>query len=283
MVAPKPKRHCLQATPDRFVFGLAVLGGFLLLSERFSWLPFNEKKGYTVLVAVAAVCVGLLVLFLWFGLSLVLRRRFQFGLRSLLAMVLLVAVACSWLGVKVEQARKQKAVVEALKRHCVIVEYTWVYDNRLSFLAAPGPAPIWLRELLGEDFFHDVIEVKTCGDTGFRDDDLAYVAELTSLRSLMLFRDQVTDTGLEHLQGLTHLRQLFLDGTQITDEGLVHLKGLTSLVELSLWQTKVTDEGLEHLKELPNLTYLYLEGTQVTDAGVEGLQEALPKLHVMSR
>ena len=57
----KPKLRWYQPTPGRLLVFLLVVEGILLLSERWGWFPFNQHKGYTVLIAVAAV--GLFLLF----------------------------------------------------------------------------------------------------------------------------------------------------------------------------------------------------------------------------
>ena len=54
---PKCKRRWYRFTPDRFIVGLLAVEGFLLLSARFRWFAFNEKKGFTVLIALVAVCM----------------------------------------------------------------------------------------------------------------------------------------------------------------------------------------------------------------------------------
>jgi hypothetical protein len=50
---PKPRWYRL--TPDRLLMALLPMVGVLLLSEWFRWFPFNEHKGWTVLIAVAVV------------------------------------------------------------------------------------------------------------------------------------------------------------------------------------------------------------------------------------
>ena len=42
------------------------------------------------------------------------RRWFQFSLRSLLVTTFIVAVACGWLGKKIEQKRREREAVEAI-------------------------------------------------------------------------------------------------------------------------------------------------------------------------
>ena len=81
-----------------------------------SWFPFNQHKGWTVLIAVASVGVFFLLMFLWFLAALVFRLRFQFGLLSLLVLTVVVALPFAWLETEMKQAREQKGVVEAIEK-----------------------------------------------------------------------------------------------------------------------------------------------------------------------
>ena len=74
------------------------------------------------------------------------------------------------------------------------------YDYRVDAFGneidnAKPPEPLWLRNLLGDDFFADVVLVYLDGT-------------------------QVTDAGLKHLTGLTKLQALNLGSTQVTDAGV---------------------------------------------------------------
>ena len=169
------------------MIGLLAVEGFLLLSEWFRWFPFNEKKGLTILIAVTAMSVGGLLLLLWFATSPLLGRRFQFGLRSLLVMVLVVAVACSWLTVKVQQTRKQREAVGAIEKAGGLVAYDYEVDDYGIFAPpAEPPLPAWLLDLLGEDLFFEVAMVLTepSSSSDFSDEDLTHLAELTTLEFL---------------------------------------------------------------------------------------------------
>ena len=106
--APEAKRRWYRLTPDRLVIGLLAAEGFLLLSERFRWFAFNQHKGWTVLIDVAAVGLTLLVMLLWLAAALLFRCRFQYSLRSLMLLVLAVAVACSWFATEMQRARKRR-------------------------------------------------------------------------------------------------------------------------------------------------------------------------------
>jgi hypothetical protein len=197
------------------------------------------------------------------------RRFLQFSLRTLLVFVLLVSVGMSWLGVKMEKARKQKEAVEAIREAGGWVTYDYESDDPF----AEPPMLDWTRALLGDDFFFDVVGVSAYLRSWlFGDEEAAYLRALTNLTYLDLSGTEITDSGLESLRALTALEYLSLRDNDITDGGLGNLKGMTSLGELDLSNTQVTDSGLEHLEELANLERLILDGTQITDAGLEHLE-----------
>ena len=104
MPTPDPKRRWFRLSPDRFVVGLLLGVGLLWLSDRFQWFGFNHHKGWTVLIAVAAVGVAALVMLLWWVAGLIFRWRFQFGIRSLLAFCLASSIAVSWFSIARERA-----------------------------------------------------------------------------------------------------------------------------------------------------------------------------------
>ena len=141
-------------------------------------------------------------------------RWFQYSLRTLLFVMLLASIGMSWVAVRIRNARKQKAAVEAIEKLGGEVTYDWTFDKSQS--GPPGPA--WMRGLLGADFFGKVVIVS-------------------------LDFTQVTDTGLEPLEGLSQLKGLFLSGTHVTDAGLKHISKLNQLQTLSLIGTQVTDVG----------------------------------------
>ena len=188
--------------------------------------------------------------------------------------MLLACIGMSWVSVKIQQARQQKAAVEAIKKLGGWVKYDYQRPKTVAEWmrsADNSPGPAWLRRLLGDDFFTNVVEVVVEG-TQVGDAALEHLKGLTQLQYLSLDSTQVTDAGLEHLKGLTQLQKLSLNGTKVTDAGLEHLKGLTQLQGLSLNSTKVTGAGLEHLKGLTHLQTLSLYNTQVTDAGLKHLK-----------
>ena len=116
--APVPQtesRRRFRPTPDRCLTVLLALVGFLFLSEQFRWFAFNEKKGWTVYIAVASVGVAIVLMALWFAASLVVHWRFQFSIRSLLVLLVVVAIPCGWLAKERQAAIKQRNLVENIK------------------------------------------------------------------------------------------------------------------------------------------------------------------------
>ena len=152
MTDPTPTRRRFCLTPAWLISGLLVVEGLLWLSERYKWFWFNEKKGWTVLIAVAVAGVAVLVMLGWFGVALVARGRFQFSIRSLLVLVVVVAIPCSWLAVEMRAAKREQEIAAAIER----------LDGEVGWSEPSVPA--WLRKLLGNDFGTLVVAVVLAGD-----------------------------------------------------------------------------------------------------------------------
>jgi hypothetical protein len=276
---PKPKCRWFHFTPEHLLAVLLIVEGILLLFDWFHWFP----KGWAVLISIEAVVFFLVLVLLWFIINLLFHWRFQYSIRTLLVLMMAVAIPASWLAVEMERARAQKESVEIFGEACVY------QDER----AAPF-LPTRVRQLLGKDFFADVVQLwfhnTKVNDAGLEkvealdklewlhlaectevtDIGLAHLKGLNQLKVLVLHNTRVTDAGLKCLNGLRKLRLLNLDYTEVTDVGLKHLKELNYLRELDLNDTKVTDTGLEYLiAELKELEYLNLSSTQITDKGLE--------------
>jgi len=218
-----------RPTPGHVLLGLLVVEGLLLLSERFRWFAFNRAPGWTALISVATLLLAILFLFVWFLLSLLFRWRFQYSIRSLLLLVVVVAIPCSRFAARMRYAEARKETADAIQKVGWSVGYAYEYDEsgNAKWDAKPK-GPEWLQKLLGREFFA-VVGFVAFGDQG------------------------ITDDCVEHLKGLPQLQGLYLNSTLVTDAGLEHLKGLTELQCLYLIGTKVTDEGVKKLQQaLPN-------------------------------
>jgi hypothetical protein len=181
-------------------------------------------------------------------------------------LVLAASFPLSWLAVKMQNARRQREAVAAIKAAGGWVVYDFEDGVPEGWLEEPkGPA--WLRALLGVDFFADVERARIEDDAGMR-----HISALPRVRFLHLQKSSVTDAGLANLNGATQLIDLWLSDTQISDAGLEHIKDLTQLTDLRLENTNITDAGLKCLTKLNQLEFLWLAGTHISDAGLEHIE-----------
>jgi len=271
-----PSIRWFHVTPGRCLVALLVVEGLLWLSEKFGWLAWH--KGYAVLTCVAVMGVAIVAMLVWFAVALIFRRRFQFCLRSLLLLVMVVVLpygcGAKSVGPKplTEQQQKQRneetKIEKAIKElggsahsHCEWVDGLMVTVHEKKFTDADLERLAQFPQILGLDL----------SGTQITDAGLRYLKAFTKLRRLELIATNVTDAGLEPISGLTDLSFLCLDDTKATDTGLKRFKGLHKLEEISLNGTQVADAGLDYLKELPKLEALQLDNTRITDAGLEKL------------
>ena len=215
-------QHRFRLTPGHCLLALLAVEFLLFLSQWFRWLP----KGWPVLIAVASVGVMVLGMFVWFGVAVVLGRRFQFSIRSLLLLVIVVAVPCSWLAVEMKKVRKETDVVEAIvgSGGDVLYEYqTVLYEDSVHKSGSPvigePPSFSWLRNLLGQNWFHNVTTVFIYSDNG-----LECLKELPQLEKAYAVGSQVTDRGLQKVETSGRLRKLYLSDSKVTAEGVAKLQ-----------------------------------------------------------
>ncbi len=171
-----PLRFC--PTPTWLILALLVVECLLFLSDRFHWPTW--QKGYAVLIAVASVGVVFVVMLLWLIVALVFRLRFQFSIRSLLILTIVVAIPCSWMAVEMKAARKQEATKKEIEKAGGIFSYDWQFDaNNIPRQYPEPPGPEWLRKLLGDDFFGTVVGLEI-----LYNEITTQIAGLTELQSL---------------------------------------------------------------------------------------------------
>ena len=272
-----PNRRPLRLSPGCVPIGLLAVEAFLLASQHFRWFEFNRHKGFSVLVAVACVGVALLISLVWFGACALFRRRFQFNLRSLLLLVVAVAIPSRWFSVEVTKARKQKEAVEMVVKLGGTVNYDYEDDGHGNFdeSAMPrGPEP--LRKLLGDGFFADVVVVDL-SKTEVTDAQLENLNAFPELMNLYICDTKITDSGVKRLAGLKNLQSVALGSPRITDMAIEDVLQWTKLLELGLGDKGITDIGLRRLESHPSLCTLHLEYSRVTAAGIAALRKAKPK------
>ncbi len=107
-------------------------------------------------------------------------------------------------------------------------------------------------------------------------EDLARLAEVYDLRSIVLVGPQVTDAWMEQIATLEMLRSVRLKKAAITGEGLAKLKSLPQLQLVEIFYIPLEDAALDCLAEMPQLSQLRLFGTKITKPAGEKLETALP-------
>lgn len=202
------------------------------------------------------------------------RRRLRVSLRALMLAVLVAGV---WMGRQVNRARQQREAVAAVSKCEGRVFYDWQFaDGKLEPATEP-PAPLWLRRLVGDEYFQEVDQVNfTCHDRVLDAQEvLARLTSQTGIRRLYFQGTPATDEGLRSIAHLSRLEELILeDSSLLSDDGLDHLTSLRNLTFLCVSGPRLTDAGLSHLAKLPNLERLDVRYYNVSDAGLAHLARA---------
>jgi hypothetical protein len=247
-------------------------------------------KGWAVLADIASIGAGLGCLFFWFVYSVVFGQRFQFSLRSLFILAIVVAIPCGWLRSACAAARRQREAVAAVKRFwCGEVTYDFEadeYGQPRSGLA-PRARRTWVVNRLGDDFFAEVVGVgigdqffdngsPPCeGDVVRTERDLEPLKEFAHLRYFRLcfnFGYAVGGLDLDKVPSIRHVLWLDLTSTKVTDASLNNAGLYGDLSVLYLDDTGVSDAGLGGLKEMRRLEQLTLRGARITDVAGERLE-----------
>jgi hypothetical protein len=129
---------------------------------------------------------------------------------------------CSWLAVKREQVKRERAAAEAIeKMHGSVV---WTKPS----------GPMWLRSLFWDDFFGHVEQATLAGNNDnttpvFCDPDsipslVSHLGTFKQLTRLDLLLINANEAGLEDLKKLSQLKELALGGTNLTDEDVKKLQ-----------------------------------------------------------
>lgn len=223
-------------------------------------------------------------------------RRFgwrRFGLRSLFAVVTILAVALAfWL----VPAFRQTTAVDIVRKAGGEPGYGPSEHPKLD-----AAAPDWVRALAGDD-----VEALWIKDKDLRDNHaLAHLAELPDIKSisirncqfeaedlrgltpakglknLFLYDSTVADAHLSVIGSFKQVEKLGLARTQITDQGIAHLANLAELRYISLNGNRIADESVPHLAKLKRLEEIELFETDFSNDGIKRLKEALPNCKIV--
>lgn len=210
-------------------------------------------------------------------------RWYQFSLRTLLIVVTLFALACSWFAVKMREAERQKQAKQAILEIGGDVRYDFEFDSAGEETDADGPSgPAWLIQLLGEDFFKNVVAVEIPADH-LDKEMLSQLLMMPRLKAVQLQCKFTRDSDLTLLNELPQLRKVTFYHAQMMDSELAELKGLKQVEVLEFHNVSISDAGLKHLKGLSNLKEFHYSYTDITAKGIQDLQKALPNLKIQRK
>ena len=127
------------------------------------------------------------------------RRWYQYSLRSLVIVMVLLCFLFAWVGVKIRQAEKQKEIVAWVRKNGGGVGYDYEYDANGYYLPdAKPPGPDWLREWIGIHYFCNIQAVMFRG--GINDSELTPLQGLPFLESIGFFVEFGTNQEFQKLQ-----------------------------------------------------------------------------------
>lgn len=195
--------------------------------------------------------------------------RFQFSLRSLFLFGFVVSLASSWLGVKMEEVRREQHAKLAIEK----------IGGRVTYAFETVGYRRWVRRFLGDEFVTHMtmLDLAHCR---IGQEELASTSKFQRVILINLADTPLTDEHLDCVSQLKDLFQLDLDDTAVSDGGLLAMSPLRGLATLSLRNTNVTDSGIDTIKTMRSLARIHLEGTRVSASGIARLRQALPNANV---
>jgi hypothetical protein len=193
--------------------------------------------------------------------------RLRFTLRLFLAGITLL---CIGLGIWTHRAREQRRIVEQIKKSGGSVHYDFEVVTMRGQRGKSG-VPRVLLDFLGEDYFHEIIEVSildrkvlvalprfrkitllSINSHTLTDEDFAPVAQLRCLKGIDIYGDredpntQVGDRSLALLAELPVLELVNVESSRITARGLETLANSRSKSFRKLYVTSPDDSMAEH-------------------------------------
>ena len=206
------------------------------------------------------------------------RRRFhQFSIRSLLAIVTVLAFVLSLHAYRQTSANRQIAAISEIRRLGGFTQYCYTQDENWN----PGKKtyPDWLEKKVGQDYLYS-IDVFLLNSRPNADPAIEIAATLPALRLVKLPGCKITDNSIKPLAKLKRLEWLELFATPVTDDCMDTVSRIRSLKTLDLRRTNVTDNSINDIVNLPHLRNLYIGRSAISEEGVAKIRERMPKCNV---
>ncbi|MBI2481847.1 MAG: hypothetical protein HYV60_25335, partial [Planctomycetia bacterium] len=183
------------------------------------------------------------------------RPWFQFELRTLLVLVLIIAALLTPYTWKAARERRELRKFQSAQA----IDSTIGRDGtRGKALFSPelGPYRFQFAKLppgVGSNALENIARLEHCEEVILRavemaDADLHYILSLQGMRSLDLTATDITDKGLPKLTRFRALEELILDHTCISDNSINVLTSLPRLRKISVCGTHLSQEGVKKLE-----------------------------------
>ena len=222
------------------------------------------------------------------------RRWFNYGSRSLLAVIAGFAMCLAWW---IRPAREQEAIIAQLReydgRATVVYDDEYAGDSTASFPLVMGPIdfrprawmPSFLQSRLGKDYLYVVVSVTSprYSRSAKSKTVLQGIAQLPRLTHLT-FNADVNDADVECLTSLRRLLTLELGSCpRLSNDGLGQIVNVRTLQRLAVRNGSFTDAGLPQLQNLTDLTSLVLGEAYYPDGAVNVTDQGLRHLAPLAK
>ena len=199
------------------------------------------------------------------------RPRLRLSLRTLMSLILVIALALGWI---IQRAEVQRKAVADLERAGFSLTFRWGWSETRFDPSVKNPQWLqWLIDRLGPDYFRDVEFLGDARNPAPIVDDhlMAQIGRLSKLERI-IFNDTegLTDERMAFLSNLTGLKEFYANA-DIHGAGLMHFKRMRNLQILSLGS--ITDQDMPQIAPMKSLRLLRLgESSGLTDAGMAHLR-----------
>ena len=195
------------------------------------------------------------------------KSLFRFTLR---ASLVLLTLACVYMGVKSNRVAQQRRAVNAILSAGGRV--TYAHETKLGERVY-STVDRRLAQKLDDDWFFSVEGVTLYGD-GCTDEVAKHVGKLTSLKRVALWAwaEAPRDGPIGGSANTTQPR------AGVTDKGVEYLAELPKLEHISFLGNRVTDAAIKQLKDFPALNSVQVDldkGSEVSREAYDSLMEAL--------
>jgi hypothetical protein len=154
----------------------------------------------------------------------------------------------------------------------------WFCSLSLSVWAAESAAESWRAKGFQVSEKNGAITTLRGSCANFTEADFRALASISTLTTLQLGGDTLTDDNLVILGNLVLIEQLAFDASSFSDEGYRHFKAFVNLKRLALYhpsrkRKEYTGSGLAHLKELPKFEALTFAGAIAGDEALKAISQ----------